>query len=253
MKIFHNIKEWRDFRKQPLFLNQSLGFVPTMGNLHQGHLSLCNRAKQENNYAALTIFVNPTQFNNINDLNNYPRTLEHDLALAEQTGVDFVFIPNYAEIYHDNYRYQIHETELSKLLCGKHRPGHFNGVLTIVMKLFNLIKPQRAYFGEKDFQQLQLIKDMVEAFFLDIEIIPCPTLRDERGLALSSRNNLLSPEQKRLAPRFHELLASNENLSAITNSLEQLGFKIDYIEEQFGRRFGAVHLGDVRLIDNIEI
>lgn len=249
--VIKNIEDWRSLRQQDLFTNKKIGFVPTMGNLHQGHQSLLARSIAENQLTVLSIFVNPTQFNNPNDLATYPRTFDQDLALAKNSGVDFILAPNYQELYPDNYRYQVSETQFSHELCGKNRPGHFSGVLTIVLKLLNLVKPTRAYFGEKDFQQLHLVKEMVNTFFLDVAIIPCPTIRDAEGFALSSRNSRLSAEQYTQALNFPKLLGSDNSCEHIANSLIKSGFSVDYIEEHNGRRFGAVKIGDVRLIDNV--
>lgn len=251
--VIKSIAKWQNLRKQPLFIGQQIGFVPTMGNLHEGHLSLLTKAKTENQLTVLSIFVNPTQFNNPDDLAKYPRTLEADITLAEKAKVDFVLTPEVTDLYPDDYRYQIHETQFSQFLCGKHRPGHFNGVLTIVLKLLNLVQPKKAYFGEKDFQQLQLIQEMVKALFLDIEIIACPTIRDNNGLALSSRNSRLTQQEYELALNFPKLLKSKNNCAEIIKALENLGFVVDYIEELCQRRFGAVKIGNVRLIDNIEL
>lgn len=250
-KIFTSVKEWQTFRSQPLFNNKSIGFVPTMGNLHNGHESLLKRAKQENDYTILSIFVNPTQFDNKNDLIFYPRTLEQDKEIAERSSVDFILVPEYADLYPDNYCFQVIETEFSQLMEGQTRPGHFSGMLTIVMKLISLVKPQRTYFGEKDFQQLQLVKRMAEAFFLDTKIVACETVRDELGLALSSRNSRLTQEQYQLATYFPKILQQPFAVHEIKNELIKAGFVVDYIVDYDGRRFGAVRVGEVRLIDNI--
>ncbi len=253
MKIIRTINEWHIIQNELKMTQAKIGFVPTMGNLHAGHQSLLKRSQAENAITILSIFVNPTQFNNPDDLAKYPRTFEQDCELAKNAGVDIVLAPNYAEMYPDNFRYQISENVYSRLQEGAHRPGHFNGVLTVVMKLLQLIKPTRAYFGEKDYQQLQLIKDMVAAFFINVEIIACPTVRDDNGLALSSRNSRLSAEQYQLALHFPKLLKKSLAVTDIISQLNQLGIKVDYIEEYEGRRFGAVTIGDVRLIDNILI
>ncbi len=163
MRIFNHLDEWLAVRHS-IPTTHSIGFVPTMGNLHAGHASLFAASKQENNYTVASLFINPTQFNRPDDFIHYPRTLEADLDLLEEAGVDYCLIPSEQAMYADNYRYQLQETALCQLMEGKHRPGHFNGVLTIVMKLLNLVKPQRAYFGEKDYQQYLLIRDMAEAF-----------------------------------------------------------------------------------------
>ena len=252
-QIIHSIEQWRALRKSQAFHNKSTGFVPTMGNLHAGHASLMERAVRQNEISILSLFINPTQFNNKEDLKNYPRTLNADIEIAQNCQVDFIFIPTYEELYKDNYTYQVQENQLSRTLEGEHRPGHFAGVLTVVLKLLNLTQPTRAYFGEKDFQQLQLIQGMVDAFFLDIQIIPCPIIRDTDNLALSSRNSRLSAKERILAAEFPKQLQSKLRSPEIKQNLEGLGFAVDYIHEENNRRLGAVHLGNVRLIDNIQL
>lgn len=253
MKLFSDINEWRPWRRDKFFEGKKIGFVPTMGNLHEGHASLLQRSVNENDCTILSIFVNPTQFNQPEDLINYPRTLENDLAIAQKSGVDFVLVPTEKALYPLHYRYQVHETEFSKKMEGEYRPGHFVGVLTIVLKLLMLVKPTRAYFGEKDYQQLQLVREMVEDFFLDIEIIGCPTIRNEQGLALSSRNSRLTEEERSHAANFPKWLQAKLTPEAIRKKLIDEGFDVDYIEEYKGRRFGAVSLNKVRLIDNVNI
>lgn len=249
-ELVTSVIKWRATRAN---LNNTIGFVVTMGNLHSGHQSLLEKSIKENTITVLSIFINPTQFDDKNDLASYPKTFEQDFALAEKLKVNYVLAPKYADLYSDNYKYRVTETDFSRCMEGVHRPNHFDGVLTVVMKLLMLIKPDRAYFGEKDFQQLQLVTDMVKAFFLDIEIIPCPTIRDKNGLALSSRNSLLTQQQYKTAKRFPELLAMNASLSTIIQKLKNQGFFVDYVEEYNGRRLAAVRLGKVRLIDNITI
>ena len=224
-----------------------------MGALHAGHMSLLKRAKAENDLAAASIFVNPTQFNDQRDLQVYPRTLKADIKKLEEVKTDFLFLPSAREMYPDGYRYRLNETTESNSLCGAHRPGHFEGVLTVVMKLLNLVKADRAYFGEKDYQQFHLIKGMAEAFFLDTEIIPCRTRREADGLALSSRNLLLEPKHRKLAPDLYKALSSSASPAAIKKQLTALGFKPEYVEERWGRRFAAAKLGKVRLIDNVAL
>lgn len=252
-QIIQSIEQWRTLRRQSQFKNKKIGFVPTMGNLHAGHQSLLTRCRQENQIAILSIFVNPTQFNDKQDYQNYPSTLAADIALAQELNIDYILQPDYNQLYPDHYSYQIIENNLSKELCGEFRPGHFAGMLTIVLKLLQLTQPDQVYFGEKDYQQLLLIEGMVNAFFLDCKIIPCPTIRDQNGLALSSRNRLLSAEHTTLAPHFPRLLSQPNSLEAIKKSLTNLGFEVEYITEYGGRRFGAVRLGSVRLIDNMPI
>lgn len=249
MQLYHTLDEWRRVR-QSLPSNLSLGFVPTMGNLHLGHASLFTSSVRENDRTVASIFINPTQFNQVDDFNNYPKTFDADLELLERNGVDYCILPHEQAIYHDDYRFQITETKRSLLLEGLHRPGHFTGVLTIVMKLFNLVNPHRSYFGEKDYQQLQLIRDMTAAFFMNIEIKACPTIRESSGLAYSSRNSRLSTEERLLADKFASLFHEATSCEQIIKELNALKIQVDYIEEHDGRRFAAVHIGSTRLIDN---
>ncbi|MEM7079236.1 MAG: pantoate--beta-alanine ligase [Pseudomonadota bacterium] len=254
MKVVETLAEWRELRRG---LKGSLGFVPTMGALHEGHLSLLRRSRSLDDITVLSIYVNPTQFNDPNDLANYPDTLDEDLAAARRLGVDYVILPSYADMYADGYRYQVLENEFSLELCGGNRPGHFTGVLTVVMKLLNLVRPHRAYFGKKDYQQYLLIKDMCESLFMEVDIVGCETVRECDGLAMSSRNKLLDAKGRRLASRFNVLLASNDSDTHVIESLAALGFTVDYVVTRGKRRFGAVLLegGErtVRLIDNVEL
>jgi pantoate--beta-alanine ligase len=235
------------------FAAKSIGFVPTMGALHQGHAELLKRARAENEIVILSIFVNPTQFNNPDDLNKYPKTFSADLEIAAQMGVDSIFAPTEKVMYPDGYRFRLNENLFSKELCGAHRPGHFDGVLTVVMKLFQIVRPARAYFGEKDYQQLSLIQDMVAAFFMDLEIIPVATVREVDGLAMSSRNTRLTSEQRKLAPKIYEISKAEKFADDVRMQLSKIGFDVDYVEDKKNRRFIAAKLGDVRLIDNVEI
>jgi len=250
MKTVTSAAELRALRKT---LTGSVGFVPTMGALHEGHYSLVERARRDCDVVIASIFVNPTQFNDPSDLEKYPRPVEEDLAGLKSAGVDHVFLPNPADMYADNYRFEVREKEFSKVLCGAHRAGHFEGVLTVVLKLFNLVKPDKAFFGEKDYQQLKLITDMATTLFLDVDVVPCPTLREPDGLAMSSRNLRLSAGEREIAPALYRALKTALTPEAARLALEKSGFKVDYIEERWGRRFGAAFLGDVRLIDNVEI
>lgn len=251
LRIFETIAELERWREQCRVQNLTIGFVPTMGALHGGHISLVERSRSECARTVVSIFVNPTQFNNPRDLETYPRPVAQDIELLAQHKVDAVFLPKPEEIYCDKYRFEVNEKELSQTLCGAHRPGHFAGVLTVVMKLFNIVRPQRAYFGEKDFQQLSLIRDMARAFFMDVEVVPCPTLRESDGLAKSSRNLLLTVEQRRLAPALYRVLCTANSAEAAAAQLGDMGFVVDYVEDRDGRRFAAAHLGQVRLIDNV--
>ena len=244
------LQEWR----RMVEANQStVGFVPTMGALHEGHASLIRAARKDNDRVVLSIFVNPTQFNNPDDLKNYPKTWDSDLATARKNGVDVIFAPDSMdEMYPDQYRYQLTEKEFSKELCGAHRPGHFDGVLTVVMKLFQLVRPHRAYFGEKDHQQLTLIQGMIDAFFMPVELVSCKTLREKSGLAMSSRNVRLTASELELAPKLYETITTEKNAEEATEKLNKMGFQVEYLVDRGHRRYVAAHLGSVRLIDNVE-
>lgn len=248
MKIVTSIKEWKIIREK---LSGKIGFVPTMGALHEGHISLVNNSRHANDITVVSIFVNPTQFNDPKDLQAYPRTFEQDAKKLEEAGVDYILSPTFEELYPDNYRYVLSEKKLSLDLCGKSRPGHFDGVLSVVMKLLNIVDAHHAYFGEKDYQQLLLIKGMVEAFFMKTQIVPCPIIRESDGLAMSSRNVRLTPQGRLQAPLFYKELTNAKDCEEVKRNLEKQGFKIDYIEEKMNRRFGAVILDNVRLIDNV--
>lgn len=250
IKILRTNEELLNYRQG---LKGTVGFVPTMGALHQGHAELLRQARNQCEHVILSIFVNPTQFNDPKDLEKYPRTFDADLRLAEEQGVDAIYYPVFAELYPDDYRYEVREKKWSGHFCGAHRAGHFEGVLTIVLKLFNLVQPQLAFFGEKDYQQMRLIKDMVSAFFLPIRVVPVPTIREADGLAMSSRNVRLTPEERQRAPRFYQILKSAPTAAEAVQQLNREGFKVDYIEDWEGRRLGAIHLGAVRLIDNVAL
>ncbi len=246
-------KKWLRLRTSSRCAGKSLGFVPTMGALHAGHLSLLRRARRENDLTVASVFVNPAQFNDPRDLQRYPRTLSADIKMLESEGTDYLLLPSVHDMYPDGYTYRVSETTDSRELCGAHRPGHFEGVLTVVIKLLNLVRADRAYFGEKDFQQFRLIKGMAEAFFIGTKIIPCPTLREADGLAMSSRNLLLEPAHRALAPALYKALRSKVRPEEIKRQLAKLGFEPDYVAERWGRRFAAAKLGKVRLIDNVPL
>lgn len=253
MKTFNDLSEWRDERRRQARAGTTLGLVPTMGALHEGHLSLVRRSRAENDRTLVTIFVNPTQFDDPNDLAAYPRTLEDDLALLRAEGTDFVLIPAAADLYPDSYRYRVSEMERSRELEGAFRPGHFDAVLTVVLKLLQIAAADRAYFGEKDWQQLTLVQGMARAFFLPTTIIACPTVREESGLAMSSRNRRLSDEDRRKAPDLHRVLSSASTADEAERDLLADGFSVDYVEDREARRLAAVRLGGVRLIDNVPL
>lgn len=252
MEVIHDLSAWRSRRSGLEFAGRTVGFVPTMGALHRGHGALLERARRENDVVVLSIFVNPTQFNDQQDLTNYPRTLPGDLALAEGFA-DWVLVPTANAIYPDAYRYRVTETALSLKYEGAHRPGHFDGVLTVVLKLLNLVAPHRAYFGDKDWQQLQLVRDMVADFFLPVEIVSCPTVRDVDGLALSSRNRRLSPGARAQAAAFPRILQESPDAQQAAQRLAQEGFTVDYVADHEGSRVAAIRLEGVRLIDHVRL
>ena len=252
MRVWKNLAEWRAARAAPEMAGRTIGFVPTMGALHTGHRALLARARADNDIVVMSIFVNPSQFNDPKDLAAYPRTLEADLAVAHGL-VDHVIVPGAEEMYPDEYRYRVSESVDSRTLEGAHRPGHFDGMLTVVLRLLNLAQANRAYFGEKDWQQLQLVKGMVQAFFLPVEIIACATERDPDGLALSSRNRRLSKTARTRAADFPRVLRSAPDAAAAREELQARGFEVDYVEDVSGVRLGAIRLENVRLIDNVRL
>lgn len=259
----------------------SVGFVPTMGALHEGHLNLVERSKRENDLTVCSIFVNPIQFNNSEDLAKYPRTISSDLKLLDDIRCDAVFMPGTEEMYprEETVRLDLDFGMLDKVMEGKFRPGHFSGVAIVVRKLFDIVQPDRAYFGKKDFQQLAVIRFMVNKLRLPVEIIPCETVRDPDGLAMSSRNARLSPSARKIAPKIHEALIMVKNNAgrqpvellkklAIKKISENPEMRVEYFEigdkeslmpietweqKEHAVAFVAVFLGDVRLIDNIEL
>ena len=225
----------------------SVGLVPTMGAFHEGHLSLFRAARAENDIVVASLFVNPAQFGPGEDLDRYPRDEERDAALAEENGVDTLFVPAVQEIYPDGFQTWVEVEELGSIFEGEHRPGHFRGVATICLKLFNLVRPDRAYFGQKDAQQVAVIRRMVRDLAVPVEIRVCPTVRDEDGLALSSRNAFLSPEERARALGLPRALAARDR-SALD------GLAVDYFEEvDLEPRVlaAAVRVGSTRLIDNV--
>jgi pantoate--beta-alanine ligase len=253
MTTYTDLSAWRDERRRQARAGLTLGVVPTMGALHDGHLSLVRRSRAENDRTLVTIFVNPTQFDDPKDLSAYPRPLDEDLALLQAEGTDFVLVPAAPDLYPDGYRYRVTETERSRELEGAYRPGHFDAVLTVVLKLLQIAAADRAYFGEKDWQQLTLVQGMARAFFLPTAIIACPTVRESSGLAMSSRNRRLSEEDRRKAPDLHRVLSSASTADEAERDLLADGFSVDYVEDREARRLAAVRLGNVRLIDNVPL
>jgi len=224
-----------------------------MGALHDGHLSLVRRSLAETDRTVVSVFVNPTQFDDPADLRSYPRDLGADRRALEEAGAHFLLVPSAEEVYPDDYRYRVSESDVSLELEGAHRAGHFDGVLTVVLRLFGMVRPDRAYFGEKDYQQLLLVRGMSEAFGLGVEVVACPTVREADGLAMSSRNQLLDPAERRLAGVWARLLREGPSVEAVRAGLSQRGMRVEYVEERWGRRLGAVVVGGVRLIDNVPL
>ena len=258
---------------------EGIGFVPTMGALHAGHRSLVERARKENETVVVSVFVNPTQFNDKNDLKNYPRTPEADCAILEAAGADIVFMPSVEDIYPEPDTRQFDFGLVDKVMEGATRPGHFNGVAQVVSRLFDLVKPARAYFGEKDFQQIAVIKAMVEQLAIDIEIVECTIVRGDDGLALSSRNELLTAEHRKAAPHVYATIKQCVDKMATMTPDELTAWVVESIDsnpllktiyfeavdartmqrvsswDESERIQGccAVQAGDIRLIDNIRI
>ena len=275
MKIVETVKEVREQVKEWKKQGLSVGFVPTMGYLHEGHKSLMDAARKGNDKVVVSIFVNPMQFGPTEDLATYPRDLDHDAALCESAGVDLIFHPEPEEMYEKDFCSFVDMTGLTEGLCGKTRPIHFRGVCTVVNKFFNIVTPDRAYFGQKDGQQLAVIKRMVRDLNMDIEIIGCPIVREEDGLAKSSRNTYLSPEERKAALILSKTVAlgkklaktekdANKVVEAMKKNIETEPMaKIDYVEavdalsmEPVEKLEGtcmlamAVYIGKTRLIDN---
>ncbi|MCQ2058720.1 MAG: pantoate--beta-alanine ligase [Bacteroidaceae bacterium] len=278
MLKINTIKELQIVLDQARSQGKTIGLVPTMGALHKGHASLVRRSVSQTDFTVVSDFVNPTQFNDKNDLKNYPRTLDADCALLEKEGAHVLFAPSVEEMYPEPDMRQFDFTPLDKVMEGIHRPGHFNGVAQIVSKLFYAVKPDFAYFGEKDFQQLAIIRRMVEQLGLDVEIVGCPIVREEDGMALSSRNALLSKADRKIAANISKVLF-NSRVYAKDHSLAQTeqyvvdtinsiqGLEVEYYEIVDGTTLQrvrtwddshyivgciTVHCGGVRLIDNIK-
>lgn len=255
MMVIDNIATWQTTR-QGIEQPQSVGFVATMGCLHQGHAALLQQSLQDNDVTVLSIFVNPMQFNRADDFKKYPNTLDQDIHLATSLGVDYVFTPSKAEVYPEGDHMKIHCDDPNMMVLeGEHRPGHFDGVLTIMMKLFNLVLPARAYFGDKDFQQCQLMKSLVKYFFMPIEIVVCPTQREASGLPRSSRNARLSAAQKRRADKFSLIFhkARPDNLAEMKQQLLDADIAVEYLEVRDNQIFTGVSVDGIRLIDHLTV
>ena len=231
MVVINTIKEIVEIVNTKRAQNQTIGLVPTMGALHEGHISLVERCIKENDITLVSIFVNPTQFNDINDLNNYPRTLEADTQLLEKKGVDYVFAPSVNEIYPEPDTRVFSYPPIDTVMEGAKRPGHFNGVCQIVSKLFYITQPHRAYFGEKDFQQIAVVTAMTEDLKIPVELRSCPIVREESGLALSSRNTLLSAQEKSIAPTIYKVLQKSLHMAGTTSVEDTIDFVVTSINK----------------------
>ncbi len=280
MKVINKTSDLQAIIEQFKNDGKSIGLVPTMGALHKGHLSLVKNSISNNDITVVSIFVNPTQFNNPNDLASYPRTVEKDLELLQTVGCDVVFAPEADDIYsksETDSRFEFDFEGLDKVMEGKFRPGHFNGVVQIVSKLFDLVRPDRAYFGEKDFQQLAIIRLMTRRYNLPIEIVPCPIVREDSGLALSSRNSLLKDNEKQVASHIYAVLNESRQFvpqteveelkQCVIAAIEQKPeLKVEYFDIVDGHTLKSigkwdesdyvvgcitVFCGNIRLIDNI--
>ncbi len=221
MKVINTIQALRDELAAARAEGKTVGLVPTMGALHEGHASLVRRSVKENDVTVVSIFLNPTQFNDKGDLERYPRTLEADCALLEQCRATIAFAPSVEEIYPEPDTRQFSYPPTDTVMEGAHRPGHFNGVCQVVSKLFSYVEPDRAYFGEKDFQQIAVIRRMVDDLGFKLQIVPCPVVRERSGLAMSSRNTLLTPEERRAAARIYSILEESKDY-AVDHELEEV-------------------------------
>ncbi len=280
--LFKKVRELRNYLhsiKCDGTKNKLIGFVPTMGYLHGGHVELIKRSKLQNDVTVVSIYVNPTQFGENEDYDRYPRDLNRDLAICNEYNVDVIFVPDDKEMYPEGFNTEVYVKNLSEILEGKYRPGHFKGVATVVTKLLNAVMPDRLYLGEKDFQQMVIIKKMVRDLLLPVEIVSVPTVREEDGLAMSSRNTYLSEEERKSATAIYKSLImakemfekGERNMDVIRKKMEEFlkSFphikNIDYIEacdselnikkklEKGDRILIALWVGNTRLIDNIEV
>lgn len=277
MRVFHLIRDLQKYLKELRQSQKTIGFVPTMGALHQGHLSLITQAKQENDLVVCSIYVNPTQFNNAEDLAKYPRIIEADKQLLEQIDCDVLFVPSDAEMYPKPTTLKFNFGALENVMEGKFRSGHFNGVATVVSKLFHCVMPDKAYFGQKDLQQCLIVRRLVEDLSFPLELVICPTVRESNGLAMSSRNKRLSQEEQNIATHLYKALQLAKTHLQNNNPIEQVktavsdylqnisAISLEYFEIADGENLQAVNqpsyrplalciaafVGGVRLIDNI--
>ena len=276
MKIIRKTNELQQILVLIKDKGQSIGSVLTMGNLHDGHLSLIKEAQLNNDFVVTSIFINPTQFNNETDFSSYPKTIDDDIAKLEKIGCDLLFLPEIQEIYPEDVIKQSIVNNFRGILCDKYRPGHFDGVTTVVDIFFSIIKPNASYFGEKDFQQIKIIQELVKIKNHNIKIVSCPSIRDDRGMSLSSRNSKFTNDQSKifnqLGSKIYEFInlckkkSSNINLDNFKKQiLENSINKIDYIEirnennlditnvSSESRLFIALYIGEIRIIDNFKL
>ncbi|HYK75900.1 MAG TPA: pantoate--beta-alanine ligase [Daejeonella sp.] len=276
MKIFTTRATLSDYLRSEVAQHKTIGFVPTMGALHQGHLSLIENAGQQNDLVVCSIFVNPTQFNDPKDLEKYPRPIESDISKLEKTSCNVLFLPSVAEMYQEGEQWHIDLGEVENKLEGKMRPGHYQGVTQIVKKLFDIVQPNRAYFGQKDYQQFLVVDQMVKHFKLEVKLVMCPIIREADGLAMSSRNVHLSPQEHKEALALNRALKqaqSNFHKKSITENRAEViqflnsseGVELEYFEICDGMTLEpvtsiqmqpivalvAAKVGHTRLIDNV--
>jgi len=278
MRMISSAREMQLVSRQLRKAGKHIGVVPTMGYLHEAHLQLMREAKRKNDVLVVSIFVNPTQFGPNEDFETYPRDLNRDSSKALEVGVDYLFCPSEQEMYPEGYSTYVNVERLTDVMCGRYRPGHFRGVATVVLKLFNIVRPSQAFFGQKDYQQFLVIRRMAADLNLYIEVVPLPIVREEDGLAMSSRNIHLTPEERAIAPNIYRALTAAGRLAeeqgeedprrilqearSILDAYPQL--RVEYLDlrdadnleelERFDRPAvlaTAVHLGKVRLIDNV--
>ena len=278
MHIYTDLDGITKHLKSEIIRGKAIGFVPTMGALHAGHLSLLKKGLETCELMVVSIFVNPTQFNNPEDLENYPRTIEQDLEMLKKASCDIVFLPDVKTIYPDHYKdIDINISPIDQIMEGKYRPGHFHGVLNVVYRFFEIIQPNKAFFGRKDLQQVAIVKKMVKTLGLPIEVVACDTLRQENGLAMSSRNARLTDKQKEEASAIYKTLVFGKKLAKLYSPAETLTFMLDYFNH-FDLKLEyleiidsttflpltdywvsgasaciAAYSGEVRLIDNMEL
>ncbi len=246
MKIITTVSEMREYINEQKKISKSIGLVPTMGYLHDGHKSLIEKAASQNDIVVVSIFVNPTQFGVNEDLDKYPRDLEHDKNVASQGGASVIFHPTAAEMYPAGYKTYVNVEEITSILCGVSRPIHFRGVTTVVSKLFNIITPDRAYFGQKDAQQLAVICRMAEDMNFDIEIVPCPIVREKDGLAMSSRNTYLSAEERAQA------LSLSRGLKAAEELCKNGEKRTDVLKDTIRAEINKMPLAEIEYIESVK-